>query len=33
MVARARKRLMAVWRFGETGGVPDGAALQAAVRL
>jgi hypothetical protein len=32
MVARARKRLMALWRFVETGVLPDGAALKAAVR-
>jgi transposase len=33
IVALARKLLMAVWRFIETGGLPDGAALKAAVRL
>jgi hypothetical protein len=33
MVARARARLMALWRFVETGVLPDGAALKAAVRL
>jgi hypothetical protein len=33
MVALARKRLMALWRFVETGVLPDGAALKAAVRL
>jgi transposase len=33
IVALARKLLMALWRFIETGGVPDGAALKAAVRL
>ena len=32
MVALARKLLMALWRFVETGVVPDGAALQAAGR-
>ena len=32
LVALARQRLMALWRFGETGGVPDGAVLQAAGR-
>jgi transposase len=32
MVALARKRRMAVWRCGETGVVPDGAALKAAGR-
>ncbi|HSF29246.1 MAG TPA: methyltransferase dimerization domain-containing protein [Candidatus Tectomicrobia bacterium] len=30
MVARARKLLMALWRFVETGVLPDGAALTAA---
>jgi hypothetical protein len=33
MVARARKRLMALWRFVETGVLPDGAALKDAVYL
>jgi len=33
MVALARKLLIALWRFIETGVVPDGAALKAAVRL
>jgi hypothetical protein len=32
-VARARQRLMAVGRSVEPGGLPDGAALNAAVRL
>jgi transposase len=32
MVALARKLLMALWRFVETGVVPDGAVLQAAGR-
>ncbi len=32
MVALARKLLMALWRFVETGVVPDGAALKAAGR-
>jgi transposase len=32
MVALARKRLMALWRFVETGVVPDGATLTAAGR-
>jgi transposase len=31
MVALARKLLMALWRFVETGVLPDGAALKAAV--
>ena len=31
-VALARKRLMAVWRVVEPGGLPDGAALNAAGR-
>ena len=33
IVALARKLLIALWRFIETGVVPDGAALKAAVRL
>jgi hypothetical protein len=33
IVARARTRLMAWWRFVETGALPDGAALTAAGRL
>jgi transposase len=33
IVALARKRLIASWRFVATGVLPDGAALQAAVRL
>jgi transposase len=33
MIALARKRLMALWRVVETGVLPDGAALKAAVRL
>jgi hypothetical protein len=33
MVALARKLRMALWRFVETGVLPDGAALTAAVRL
>jgi transposase len=33
IVALARKRLMALWRCVETGVLPDGAALKAAVRL
>jgi transposase len=33
IVALARQLLMALWRFVETGGVPDGAALKAAGRL
>jgi transposase len=33
MVALARKLLIALWRFVETGVLPDGAALKAAVRL
>src|SRR5262249_42713891 len=32
MVALARKRLMALWRLVETGGLPGGAGRQAAVR-
>ena len=32
IVAVARKLLMALWRFGETGVVPDGAVLKAAGR-
>jgi transposase len=31
IVALARKRLMAWWRLVETGVLPDGAALKAAV--
>ena len=33
MVALARKLLIALWRFIETGVLPDGAALTAAMRL
>jgi transposase len=33
IVALARKLLIALWRFVETGVVPDGAALKAAGRL
>jgi transposase len=33
MVALARKRLMALWRFVEAGVLPDGAALKAAVHI
>ena len=33
IVALARTLLMALWRFIETGVLPDGAALKAAVRL
>jgi transposase len=33
MVALARTRLMALWRLVETGVLPDGVALKAAVRL
>jgi transposase len=33
MVALARKLLIALWRFVETGLLPDGAALKAAVHL
>jgi transposase len=33
IVALARKLLIALWRFVETGGLPDGAALKGAVRL
>jgi transposase len=32
IVALARKLLIALWRCGETGVLPDGAALKAAVR-
>jgi transposase len=32
IVALARKLLMALWRFVETGVVPEGAALKAAGR-
>jgi transposase len=32
IVALARKLLIALWRFVETGVVPDGAALKAAGR-
>jgi transposase len=32
IVALARQLLMALWRFVETGGVPDGAVLKAAGR-
>jgi transposase len=32
IVALARKLLIALWRFVETGVLPDGAALKAAVR-
>jgi hypothetical protein len=30
IVAVARKLLMALWRFGETGELPEGAALKEA---
>jgi transposase len=33
IVALARKLRMALWRFVETGVLPDGAALQGAVRI
>jgi transposase len=33
IVALARKLLMALWRFVETGVLPDGAALKAAVPI
>jgi transposase len=33
MVALARKLLMALWRFVETGVLPEGAALKAVVRI
>jgi transposase len=33
MVALARTRLMALWRFVEAGVLPDGAALKAAVQI
>jgi transposase len=33
IVALARQLLMALWRFVETGVLPDGPALKAAVRL
>lgn len=33
IVALARKLLIALWRFIETGVLPDGAALKAVVRL
>ena len=33
IVALARKLLIALWRFVETGVLPDGVALKAAVRL
>jgi transposase len=33
IVALARKLLIALWRFVETGVLPDGAALKAAVCL
>jgi transposase len=33
IVALARKLLMALWWFVETGVLPDGSALKAAVRL
>jgi transposase len=33
IVALARKRLMALWRFVEAGVLPDGAALKAAVHI
>jgi transposase len=33
IVALARKLLMALWRFVETGVLPDGAALKGAVRI
>jgi transposase len=33
IVALARKLLIALWRFVETGVLPDGAALKGAVRI
>jgi transposase len=33
IVALARKLLIALWRFVETGGLPDGAALKATVHI
>jgi transposase len=33
IVALARKLLIALWRFVETGGLPDGTALKATVRI
>jgi transposase len=33
IVALARQWLMALWRCGETGGLPEGAGLKAVVRL
>jgi hypothetical protein len=33
MVAVARKLLMALWRFLETGEVPEGAALKVGEEL
>jgi hypothetical protein len=33
LVARARKLLIALWRFLETGGLPLGALLKAEVRI
>jgi transposase len=33
IVALARKLLIALWRFVETGVLPDGAALKATVRI
>jgi transposase len=33
IVALARKRLMALWRLVEAGGLLDGAALKAAVQI
>jgi hypothetical protein len=33
IVALARKLLMALWRYVETGVLPDGSAFKAAVRL
>jgi len=33
IVALARKLLIALWRFVETGLVPEGAVLTQAVRL
>ena len=31
IVALARKRLIALWRFVKTGGLPEGAVLKTAV--
>jgi transposase len=33
IVALARKRLIAPWRFPETGVLPEGAELKAGVRI